>query len=223
MVNYNSIYGVKREYSRKRGIAMKNLIRISLIASMFMLLAFPVYAQSPIKSLKKTNAKINKLLRQKVKTGTPAEKKNKESITKAVNAFLDFAELAKQSLGKHWEKRTKEQQTEFVKILQELIEKNYIKQLRSNMDYKLEYRKQTQKKDKAKVVTAVKVVKNGRTTEIIIEYKTLKAAKGWMVYDVVTDDVSLIRNYRSQFNRIIRRNSYESLVKKMRRKLKKSS
>ena len=67
----------------------------------------------------------------------------------------------------------------------------------------------------------IKVKKDGRTSEIVIEYKMRRAKGRWVVYDVITDDVSIVRNYRSQFNRIIRRDSYEVLVKKMRRKLEK--
>lgn len=53
-----------------------------------------------------------------------------------------------------------------------------------------------------------------------IEYRMKRTTSGWMVYDVITDDVSIVRNYRSQFNRIIRRKSYDHLVKKMRSKIK---
>jgi phospholipid transport system substrate-binding protein len=181
------------------------------------------YAESPTQAIKRTHARINRLLSKKTRPGTPADKRVKEQVTQQVNAFLDFEELARRALGRHWAARTEAERKEFVGILRELIERNYVKQLRTNLGYKIEYRKESTEGDKAKVLTAVKVKKNRRTTEIIIEYKMRKANSGWMVYDVVTDEVSIVRNYRSQFNRIIRKESYEALVKKMRDKLAEKS
>lgn len=177
-------------------------------------------AESPTKALKRTNRTLKSLLKQKVKKGTPTESKIREKIKVAVNDFLDFNELARLALGKHWGKRTDEEKKEFVDVLRELIERNYVKQLRENLDYNLEYRSQNVKGTEARVMTAIKVTKDGRPEEITIEYKMRKAEDGnWMVYDVITDEVSVVRNYRSQFNRIIRKQSYPALVKKMKRKL----
>lgn len=177
-------------------------------------------AEGPMQSLRKTHAKITALLGQKFKPGSSQEKKNREEVKKAVNAFLDYGELAKLALGKHWEARSEKERTEFVSILRDLIERNYIKQLRSNADYKLEYKQEKITGDTALVKTVIKVEKNGRITDISIDYKMRKVGKNWMVFDVITDEVSLVSNYRSQFNRIIKRESYEALVKKMKQKLK---
>lgn len=181
------------------------------------------YAESPTSAIKRTHSRINKLLGKKTKKGTPADERVKQQVKKEVNAFLDFNELARRALGRHWEARTENERTEFVDILKQLIERSYVKQLRSNLGYTIEYRKEALDGKTASVVTAVKVKKNRRTTEIVIEYKMRKTSGGWMVYDVVTDEVSIVRNYRSSFNRIIRKESYEALVKKMRKKLEEQS
>lgn len=180
----------------------------------------PARAESPKQTIQRINNKITKLLRQKVKKGSAAEKKMKDDVKKTVNTLLDFEELAKRALHKHWKERSEKERTEFVKILSDLIERNYVKQLRSNLNYKLVYRGETQKGDTGQVETAVSVVKNGRVTEILISYVMKKGKDGaWAVYDVITDEVSIVNNYRSQFNRIIRKESYDALVKKMKRKL----
>lgn len=180
-------------------------------------------AQTPTNMLRKTHARINKLLKKKVAKGSADDARIKTAITKEVNAFLDFAELARLSLGKHWAKRTEAEQQEFTQILKDLIERNYVKQLRSNLGYKLEYRTEKISGDAALVSTAVKVKKKNRTSEILIDYKLRKTSGKWMAFDVITDEVSVVKNYRSQFNRIIRKNSYEHLVKKMRSKLEDKS
>ena len=176
-------------------------------------------AQSPKRAIQQSHNRINSLLNKKQKSGSKAEKNLKVRIKKEVNSFLDYAELAKRSLGRHWAACTDAERTEFVDILQQLIERNYTKQLRSNLGYKISYESEKIEGDDAQVKTVIVVKKNRRKTEITIDYKLRKAKNRWMVYDVITDDVSIVRNYRSQFNRIIRRDSYEVLVKKMRSKL----
>ncbi len=184
-----------------------------------LLASAPAAAQTPIQTLKSLQGKINKLLAQKTKAGSAAEKKNKDEVKKLVNSLLDFPELARLSLAKHWEGRSEKERTEFTGILKDLIERNYVKQLRSNLDYKLDYKTEKVTGDSALVQTIVKVEKNKRVTEIQIDYKLRKVKGTWMVFDVITDEVSIVQNYRSQFNRIIRKESYEALVKKMKRKL----
>ncbi|MCB9556013.1 MAG: ABC transporter substrate-binding protein [Deltaproteobacteria bacterium] len=176
-------------------------------------------AGSPTDAIKRTNDQLNGLLRkQKASAGKTAEQIS-ERLTKTVNAFLDFEELAKRALGKHWDKRSGKERKQFVEILSKLIEKSYVKQLKSNLDYRLEYRGEKVSGEQAEVKTVVKVKREGRTEEVEIAYKMQKTKRGWMVYDMITDEVSVVRNYRSQFNRIISRDSYEVLVKKMKAKL----
>jgi phospholipid transport system substrate-binding protein len=199
------------------------LRRISTITLLILLIGAgkaSAFAESPKQALRRTQTKINRLLQVKAKKGSAKDKKVRAKLTKAINSFLDFSELARRSLSKHWDKRSEQERTEFTDILRELIERNYVKQLRGNLGYKLQYGDQAVKGDKASVSTTVKVVKDRRTTEVVIEYRMTKTPSGWMVYDVITDEVSIVRNYRSQFNRIIRRKSYDHLVKKMRRKIK---
>jgi phospholipid transport system substrate-binding protein len=193
--------------------------RSLLILAALLLATGAAAAETPTQTLKRVNARINKLLAQKPKAGSAADKRVKDDVKKAVNALLDFQELARLSLGKHWTERSEKERAEFTGILRDLIERNYVKQLRSNLDYKLDYKSEQASGETALVKTAVKVEKNGRVTEVLIDYKLRKGKGGWMVYDVVTDEVSIVDNYRSQFNRIIRKESYEALVKKMRRKL----
>lgn len=180
-------------------------------------------AESPIKALKRTNTRINRLLRQQEHSKAGRSERLQNDIKRAINRFLDFRELARLALASHWDQRTPAERDEFVSILRQLIEKNYIKQLRSNVDYEIDYRDQSVKGSAAHVTTAIKVTKDGRPEEVVIEYKMRRVKGGWMVYDVITDDVSIVRNYRSQFNRIIRKKSYSKLVEKMRSKLRSMS
>ena len=174
----------------------------------------------PMATLKQKNGDVDKLLRQKVDKGTPAEQKQKDEIKKLAAALLDYDELAQKSLAAHWEKLTSPQRNEFVSTLRELIERNYVKQLRTNLDYQVQYKNEEDEGDQATVSTIVKVKSAGKKTDAEIIYKMKKAADGWHVWDVITDEISLVKNYRTQFNKIITEQSYDALIKKMKSKLK---
>jgi len=176
-------------------------------------------AEGPTTALKRTNQRLNTLLRKRSKQAANVAKQTDAQIKKAINRFLDFHELARLALAKHWEGRTPAEQREFVEILRQLIERNYIKQLKSHLDYKVEYGEEKVDGQTARVSTTVSVNNDGREEAVAIEYRMKKTPAGWRVYDVITDEVSILRNYRSQFNRIIRRQSYQALVNKMKSKL----
>jgi phospholipid transport system substrate-binding protein len=185
------------------------------------LIAAPALASAtgPMATLKQKNGDLDRVLRQKTDPGSPAEKKQKDEIKSLAGTLLDYGELARRSLAAHWEKLSGAQQSEFVSTLRELIERNYVKQLRSNLEYQVVYKNEQIDGEEATVNTVVKVKTEGKTTDAEIVYKLRKVAEKWLVYDVVTDEVSLVRNYRSQFNKIITEKSYDELIKKMKSKL----
>ena len=182
-------------------------------------LALAASGLSPMATLKQKNGEVDKLLRSKVEKGSPAEQKQKDDIKKMAATLLDYDELAQKSLAQHWDKLTPPQRTEFVSTLRELIERNYVKQLRTNLDYQVQYQNEELNGDQATVTTIVKVKSAGKHTDAEIIYKMKKDAEGWRVWDVITDEVSLVKNYRTQFNKIITEQSYDALIKKMKNKL----
>jgi phospholipid transport system substrate-binding protein len=174
----------------------------------------------PMATLKQLNGDVDKLLRQKPEPGSSAEKKLRDELTQLAGTLLDYGELAKRSLATHWDKLSKLQRDEFVGTLRQLIERNYVKQLRSNLDYQVIYKTEQIDGAEATVSTVVKVKTQGKSTDAEIVYKLRKLAEGgWRVFDVITDEVSLVRNYRTQFNKIITESSYDELIKKMKAKL----
>lgn len=186
-------------------------------------LASPALAGGgPMATLKQINGEVDKLLHQHPATGTPAEQKQKQEIKSLAGRLLDYGELAKRSLAANWDKLTPPQRNEFVTTLRELIERNYVKQLRTNMDYQVLYKNEEVDGETATVATVVKVKTSGKSTDAEIVYKLRKVADQWLVWDVVTDEVSLVHNYRAQFGKIIAEKSYDELIKKMKNKLAES-
>lgn len=177
-------------------------------------------ADSPMQVLKKANQKIEKILDQKLGKGADAEKKRDDKLKKVVDGFLNFDALAQKSLGKHWKERTDEEKAEFKKIFKELIQKNYLKQIHEKADYDVVYDDEEIEDDKAVVNTTVKAKnKKGEEAETSLVYKLKKKKGKWLVVDIITDEVSLVQNYRSQFAKIIKKDGYATLVEKIQKKL----
>lgn len=174
----------------------------------------------PKATLQRLNGDVDKLLRKKVAAGSPEENQIKQEVKRLAAELLNYEELGKRALGEHWAKLTPKQQTDFIASFKELIERNYIKQLRTNLDYEVKYGEETQDGDEAKVTTTIKLQTKGKPTEALVEYRLLRGSAGrWTVYDVITDELSLVRNYRSQFKTIIGQQGYEGLIKRIKEKL----
>jgi phospholipid transport system substrate-binding protein len=200
---------------------MMETMRTLTIAMTVLLLPLAALAApaTPLTTLKAKNGEVDRLLHNKVEKGSPEEAKQKTDIKAMAAGLLDYEELAKRSLVGHWDKLTTAQRTEFVTTFRDLIERNYVKQLRSNLDYQVQYKNEQVEGDEATVLTIVKVKSAGKNTEAEILYKMHKVGPEWRVWDIVTDDVSTVRNYKTQFNKIITEQSYDALLKKMKTKL----
>lgn len=170
------------------------------------------------KAVKEANESIKKLLRQKAKPGSKAEAKLAEQVTQSVRNFLDVEALGRRALSKHWDKISTEQQTEFMTLLRKLIEKNYIKGLRSNLDYKISYLGEKKKGSNLVVSTEVKTKRKGRPYTVTIDYVLQPDGDALRAFDVITDGVGLVENYRAQFNKIINKRGFDGLLKRMRKK-----
>jgi phospholipid transport system substrate-binding protein len=174
---------------------------------------------TPTATIKTKNGEVDKVLRAKPEKGSAAETKQKDELKKLAATLLDYEELAKKSLAAHWDKLTPAQRTEFTTTFRELIQRNYVNKLRSNLDYGVQYKNEETSADQSTVTTVVKVKTEGRTTDAEIVYKLHALGDKWMVWDVITDEVSLMRNYRTQFNKIITEQGYDQLIKKLKTKL----
>lgn len=176
-------------------------------------------AGGPMSMLRKSNEEVRSILKQQ-KGSSAATPEQKEKIKKIVNGFLDYEELAKRSLADEWAKLSGAQKNEFVQVFRDLIERNYVKQLRSNVDYQIDYKDENVTGGEATVHSVVKAERKGRKAETTVDYRLSDKGGGkWAVYDVITDDVSLLRNYRSEFGRIIKKDGFPALLAKMKKKL----
>jgi phospholipid transport system substrate-binding protein len=199
---------------------MSKLAALTLTAVIAGLPAW-AHASSPMANLKHSNEEVRQILKQQ--KGGAISPEQRARVKKIVNGFLDYEELARRSLAGQWDKMSKSQRGEFVQVFRDLIERNYVKQLKSNVDYDINYKGEELAGEEATVHSVVNAQRKGRKAEISIDYKLMQKTGHWAVYDVITDDVSLLRNYRSQFARIIERDGYAALLAKMKKKLAETS
>jgi phospholipid transport system substrate-binding protein len=180
----------------------------------------PPAHSSPMAELKKSNEKLDKLLQKSKPNWTPEAELQREEVRKLVGGFLDYAELGKRSLAKHWDSLTPKQRTEFTDTLRELVERSYLKQLHGgSANYTIKYDKEEKNGNEATVTGTLLTTARGKKVKIALEYKMLWRGDHWVVYDVVTDEQSMLENYRAEFNKIINRDGFDALLKKMKTKL----
>ena len=171
---------------------------------------------APTEFVKTRTETIRKVLKRKPKKGSPAHAKKKQNIQQEVNAFLDFEVLSQRSLRDHWDKRSEAERQDFVQLLRDLVEESYLTHIDENPDFVMSYQEEKQLKSGMAIVRTT--AKKGKT-EVAVDYKLMPKQGGWIVYDMVIDDVSVERNYRRQFNKIILKDGYPHLLEKMRSKL----
>ncbi len=189
------------------------------------LLALPagwIHAQAAdgpgTQTVRKANTQVQDLLREKAEPGSAAERKLASQVTRSVRDFLDIETLGQRAMRDHWDKLNAGQRKEFVQLLRELVESNYIKALRANVNYEVKYLGEKPDGDQLVVQTEVEAKRRGRPKSIAIDYVLSREGQTWRAFDVVTDGVGLVENYRAQFNKIIARDGFAGLMDRMRKK-----
>ncbi len=139
----------------------------------------------------------------------------RQAIRQIANDILDVEEITKRSLGRHWQARTAAEREEFIQVFGDLLERAYIGKMEIYTGEKVAFLGDTIDGDLATVRTKI-LTKQG--TEIPVDYRMARRGDRWRAYDVAIEGVSLVANYRAQFDKIIQRTSYQQLVKQVREK-----
>ena len=179
---------------------------------------FPLYAIAgePTDQVKQTVDAVIQILNNKELKKPAKVEERRAKIRETVEKRFDFEEMAKRSLALHWKDRTPQEKKEFTSLFSDLLEDTYIKKIERYEDEKVVY---TDEKTEGSYATVKTRVVTTKEIEIPVDYKIFKKGQKWEVYDIVIEGVSLVNNYRTQFNQIIRSGSYEDLVKKLKKKV----
>ena len=170
-------------------------------------------------AVKTANETIAGLLKQKVAPGSKDEKDLAAKVTTSVRGFLDIDQLGKRAMVDNWSKLNKAQQDQFLGLLRELIEDNYVRGLRANLEYQVDYTGESTDKDgNLTVTTKVNTKRKGRPYVIGVDYVLVKDGDKLRAWDVKTDGVGLVENYRSMFDKIMDKDGFDGLIAKMKKK-----
>ena len=185
------------------------------VAVLVALLAPTAGAGVPTDQLKGAIDRVVKTLESPAYKGENRVSERRTAVRKIANDIFDFPEIARRSLGRHWQGRTDAEHEEFVALFADLLERSYISKIDQYGGEKIVYTGEKVEND-ISVVSTKLVTKNG--TEVPIDYRLVKRGERWLVYDVAIEGVSLVSNYRTQFNKIIQTASYAELIRRMKSK-----
>ncbi|HEX2769921.1 MAG TPA: ABC transporter substrate-binding protein [Geobacteraceae bacterium] len=184
---------------------------------MFLLSTLPAYAGAPLDTVQTNVNKVLDVLRDPKLKGESAKGIKKEKLEAVYEQMFDEVELSMRTMGGNWTKLNPAQQKEFIQLYRQILEKAYIDKILSYTDEKIVFSKENMlSNNQAEVQT--KVITSSK--EIPIFYRVILKGATWEVYDVVIENVSLVQNYRSQFNSILAKNTPDQLLEILRKKVK---
>lgn len=194
---------------------MMSLRALALLAALTLVVpvaAREAAAAEPTNQLRAQIDRVLKLLDDPAMKQPQKAKDRRAAMRGIANDIFDFTETAKRALGRHWAARTPAERDQFVQLFADLLERSYISPVELYGGETMEYTGDTVDGDQAAVGSRI-VTRQG--LQVPIQYRMQRKGERWLVYDVVVEGVSLVANYRSQFNKIIQTSSFEELVKKM--------
>jgi len=184
-----------------------------LAAVCALLAACEAWAGPPTDQLRGAVDQVLKILSDPEMKKPAKTVERRQAIRAIANDIFDFDEISRRSLAQHWQPRTPAEREEFTRLFADLIERSYITQIESYSGEKVQYLGETA--DGGRVIVKTQIVtKQG--TAVPLDYRMLPQGDRWRAYDVTIEGVSLVGNYRTQFNTIIQRSGFNGLMEKLR-------
>ena len=192
---------------------MQNIKLALTLPLLLVALVVPALAGVPTDQLRQRVDEVVRVLDDPSIKGKPAQRR--AAVRKISEEIFDYPDTARRALGPHWTARTPEEQREFVQLFADLLDRAYFSKIDRYQGEKVRYGAETINGNEAIVKTMI-VTRAG--SEVPIDYRMHLAGGRWLVYDVNIEGVSLVSNYRTQFNKIVQTESYQTLVQKLRAK-----
>ncbi len=194
----------------RRSIALAAALCLAGLAA-----AGPAHAGPPTEALRTQVDRVLKVLEDPALRTEAKTAERRAAVRQIATEIFDFGETARRALGRHWQARTPAERKEFVELFTNLLERSYLSRVELYSGESVTYTGEVIEGDQARIQSRI-VTKQG--SEIPLEYRMHQKNGRWLVYDVVIEGVSLVANYRTQFNKIIQTSSFQELVRKMKSK-----
>jgi len=196
-------------------MAMRRLLALAAALVTMGLAGAPAIEAGPLTDQVKGDLEsVLRIIEETGKSGMDAPRR-REAIRVVAEPVFDWREMARRSLGVHWAARSEAEQAEFVDLFRELIQGSYITQLERYSGEPVRFTGEKLDGNLGLVNTRI-VTRRGQ--EIPIDYRLLNRDGRWRVYEVLVEGVSMISNFRTQFDKLIRTSGYAELVKRLRAK-----
>ena len=170
-----------------------------------------VLASSPTQQIQET---IQQVLTVANSPSAASESTRKQALRDSIKPLFDWAEMAKQALGKHWD-AVPARHNEFIAAFADFLGNSYVGKIGSYKDEKILFVQETVTNNVAEVKTKI-VPSKGEPTSV--NYQLHQVQGDWKIYDVIVEDISLVVNYRSQFSRILAKGSFDDLLRQLKAK-----
>jgi len=193
----------------------RRLVPAALAAALLAAPGSSVWAGPPTEQLRDRIDRVVKVLEEPALKKDAKTTDRRATLRTIANEIFDFAEISQRSLGRHWQARTPPEREEFVALFGDLLERTYVSKIESYSGERVAYAGEMVDGDQATVRTRI-ITKQG--TEVPVDYRMFERDGRWRVFDVNIEGISLVANYRAQFNSIIVRSSYQELVTKLKAK-----
>ena len=192
---------------RTRRVVTAAIVVLASLAS------HPIEAGPPTDQVKNRVDRVIKILDDPQMKPDARTADRRAALGTIANELFDFTEISRRSLARHWQPRTPAEREEFTRLFGDLLEYSYVSKIEVYSGEKVVYVGELLDGDLATVRTRI-ITKQG--TEIPVDYRLARQGDQWRAYDVLIEGVSLVANYRAQFNAVIQRTSYADLVKTLR-------
>lgn len=195
----------------------KGLFKIIFSLLLILPLSTPVFGGAPTDQIKETTDKILAILTDPALEAPEKLNEKKRMIRKAVDERFDWTAISRRALGRHWRKMTTEEKREFIPLFGQLLEKTYLSRVGEYSGERVRY--EDEKVDGTYGVVTVKIISD-KHGEISVKYRLWNKKDEWFIYDISIEGVSLVNNYRSQFNTILMKSSPSEMIRKLEEKVK---
>lgn len=177
--------------------------------------AISAYGGEPLELVKSATDRAVAILRD-AKLKTP-EKHNErvEQLKQVINPIFDYDEMARRTLAAHWRRRSASEQEEFIRLFRAFLEHVYADRIDLYEGERFVFGRETVEQDYAEVESKV-IGRKGEESPVI--YRLKRSDGKWKIYDAVVENISLVNNYRSQFDRVISKSSFDELKKMLKEK-----
>ncbi len=191
-------------------------IIISIAVSVLILLAYNAQAGVATDRIKTATDKLIKIVSNNDLNPPEMADKRALMIREAVDKVFDWAAFSQRALGRHWKELNKKEKEEFIPLFGKLIEQTYMDKTRQYSGQQMNFINE-ELDEKYGSVDAEVIIKND--VNVPIQFRVLKKNETWFIYDVKIEGISLVNNYRVQFNNIINKSGYTELVSKLKNKV----